>query len=74
MRFTREFVQNLADDGVVIKADERDRRMLLRDLEKYDAFKARFMELLADLETEIFEKQTHQAIEQLQEAGTVDEF
>lgn len=74
LRFTREFVQNLADDGVVIRADKKELAMLVHDLESYDAFKNRFMALLANLETEIFEKQTHQAIEQLQQAGTVDAF
>lgn len=32
------------------------------------------MALLTSLETEIFEKQTHQAIEQLQQSGTADDF
>ena len=59
LRFTREFVQNLADDGVLINADKRELAMLTSDLEKYDAFKTRFMDLLTNLETEIFEKQTH---------------
>lgn len=32
LRFTREFVQNLADDGVLIKADRRELAMLISDL------------------------------------------
>ena len=80
LRFTYDFVLALIEDTEQIDIEilgednQFDIDGLREDLKKYDSFKEKFMALMAELEHEIFEKQTQQAITDITERGLLSQF
>jgi len=51
-----------------------DIEKLKLDIENYNQFKNKFMALLSELESEVFDKQTHQALQDVKDRGLLDQY
>jgi hypothetical protein len=65
---------NKSDTKPFAKEPKFNVESLRTDLDAYTEFKSKLMGLLGQIEAEIFERQTHQAVLDLKERGLLDDF
>ena len=81
MRFTQTFAEELIQESECIEvrcqskdSEEFDIYTLKTDLKQLQDFKKRFKDVIEVMEAEIFDKQTAEAIEDLEASGPLDLF